>query len=432
MFDKYQKHILLSFYLMLGFIFQFPSVAMRFWLIEKVKLSPAQLMAMGGLASIPWCLKPIYGFISDSFPIFGYRRKPYIMIGCWLTTLAYWCLPWYADDMEMVCFWMFLSSLGTCISDVVCDSILVVHARNESKEDTGTIQSWCWGLRSAGGLLASATGGIAYNSIGGELVQVVTGFFPLIISILFLAINEHPVEVKNTSAKKTFKTLIYSFKSPDIWKPALFLFLTAVTPGFGAVTSYYFENVLKFSAIQFSILDVTSYITSIIGTIIYKKWLTRVSFRKIFFVTLSVAWVLKWSYISIVTGFNESIGISNMVLAMGDSIILSLLGQFILLPSVVLAAKICPDGVEGSLYATLMSISNLAGVISSEWGSVFANMYGVNRNHFGNFWKLIVLCNLIDLGPIASVALIKEPGIKAVGPQVQDNGKLLSGTNEEL
>ena len=70
MFKKYQKHILLSFYLMLGFIFQFPSVAMRFWLIEKVKLSPAQLMAMGGIAGIPWCLKPLYGFMSDSFPIF--------------------------------------------------------------------------------------------------------------------------------------------------------------------------------------------------------------------------------------------------------------------------------------------------------------------------------------------------------------------------
>ena len=88
-----------------------------------------------------------------------------------------------------------------------------------------------------------------------------------------------------------------------------------------------------------------------------------------------------------------------------------LLGQFILLPSVVLAAKICPEGVEGSLYATLMSISNFAGVISSEWGSLFANMYGVNRNHFDNFWKLIVLCNLIDLLPIASVRLVKEPPI---------------------
>lgn len=422
MFKKYQKHILLSFYLMLGFIFQFPSVAMRFWLIEKVKLSPSQLMAMGGIAGIPWCLKPVYGFMSDSFPIFGYRRIPYILLGCWITTIAYWALPWYADNMEMVCFWMFLSSLGTCIADVVCDSILVVHARNENENETGTIQSWCWGLRAAGGLLASATGGVAYDALGGELVQVVTGCFPLIISIAFLAIEEDPVTKRN-SASSTFKTLVYSFKSENIWKPALFLFITAVTPGFGAVTSYYFENVLRFSATQFSILDVTSYITSIVGTILYKKYLTRVPFRKIFFVTLSVAWVLKWSYVSIVTGYNESIGISNMVLAMGDSIILSLLGQFILLPSVVLAAKICPDGVEGSLYATLMSISNFAGVISSEWGSVFANMYGVNRNHFGNFWKLIVLCNFIDLFPIASVLLIKEPTINKA--EHSHNGELL-------
>lgn len=432
MFEKYQKHILLSFYLMLGFVFQFPSVAMRFWLIEKVKLSPAQLMAMGGLAGIPWCLKPVYGFMSDSFPIFGYRRIPYILFGCWVTTISYWALPWYADNMEMVCFFMFLSSLGTCIADVVCDSILVVHAREETEEDRGNIQSWCWGLRATGGLIASLSGGVAYNAMGGELVQIMTGCFPLLIGTLFLAINEDPVE-KKKPASQTFKKLIFSFKSPSIWKPALFLFIISVTPGFGAVTSYYFENVLKFSAVQFSVLDVASYITSIIGTVIYKKYLTHVSFKKIFFVTLSVAWVLKWSYISIVTGFNASIGISNMVLAMGDSIILSLLGQFLLLPSVVLAAKICPDGVEGSLYATLMSISNFAGVISSEWGSMLSNMYGVNRNHFDNFWKLIVLCNLIDLIPIASVALVTDEQDASIKPKEElDNGKLPTVSSDDL
>ena len=260
---------------MLGFVFQFPSVAMRFWLIEKVKLSPAQLMAMGGLAGIPWCLKPVYGFISDTYPIFGYRRRPYIMLGCWMTTLSYWILPWYANNMEMVCFCMFLSSFGTCVADVVCDSILVTHAKKESEENTGDIQSWCWGLRAFGGLLASLTGGVAYDAIGAELIQIVTGFFPLLISIMFLAINEDKVE-KRAPASDTFKTLGRAFKSPNIWKPALFLFIVSVTPGFGAVTSYYFENVLKFSAVQFSILDVTSYVTSIIGTIIYKKYLARV------------------------------------------------------------------------------------------------------------------------------------------------------------
>ena len=125
---------------------------------------------------------------------------------------------------------------------------------------------------------------------------------------------------------------------------------------------------------------------------------------------------------------NFEYGIGN-----GDSIILSLLGQFLLLPSVVLAAKICPDGVEGSLYATLMSISNFAGVISSEWGSMLSNMYGVNRNHFDNFWKLIVLCNLIDLIPIASVALVTDEQDASIKPKEElDNGKLPTVSSDDL
>jgi len=377
-------------------------------MIETVKLTPAQLMAMGGIAGIPWCLKPVYGFISDSYPIFGYKRIPYVLIGCFLTTLSYWIMPWYSTSIEIVCMLMFTGSLGLCISDVVCDSILVSYARDEDSNNTGNIQSWCWGLRAIGGLLASITGGIAYNGVGAELVMVFTGCFPLIISVLFLAIKEPEVHAP-TSARKTGASLIKALKKENIYKPALFLFIISVTPGFGGVTTYYFENVLKFTAFQFSLLDTVAYVTSITGTIVYRKYLTKVPFRKIFFWTLALSWLLKWSYMLIITGAGEHIGIPNIAIAMADSIIFSLLGQFLLLPTVVLAAKICPVGVEGSLYALLMSISNLAGVLSSEWGSIFANMYGIDRNHFGNLWKLIILCNIIDLLPIASIALVVEP-----------------------
>jgi hypothetical protein len=308
---------------------------------------------------------------------------------------------------------MFIGSMGLCISDVVCDSILVTHARLETEDTTGSIQSWSWGLRAVGGLLASVSGGFAYTYMGSELVQVTTGVFPLLVSLLFMLIHEPPsTEKKDVS--DTFKLLVSAFRNQTIWKPALFLFIIGVTPGFGAVSTYYFENELKFTAGDFSMLDTTSYITSIVGTILYKKYLTKVPFRTIFFWTLALSWLLKWSYISIVTGANESVGLPNIVLAMADSIILSLLGQFLLLPTVVLAAKICPAGVEGSLYATLMSVSNMAGVLSSEWGSVFANMYGVNQGHYENFWKLIVLCNVLDLIPIASIVLIKEPPINQI------------------
>ena len=35
---------------------------------------------LGGLIIFPWVIKPVYGFISDSFPIMGMRRSPYLFI----------------------------------------------------------------------------------------------------------------------------------------------------------------------------------------------------------------------------------------------------------------------------------------------------------------------------------------------------------------
>jgi hypothetical protein len=31
-------------------------------------------------AAFPWVVKPLYGFLSDTVPIFGYRRRSYLVI----------------------------------------------------------------------------------------------------------------------------------------------------------------------------------------------------------------------------------------------------------------------------------------------------------------------------------------------------------------
>jgi hypothetical protein len=39
-----------------------------------------QLALAETITAIPWTVKPIYGFITDSFPIRGMRRRPYLII----------------------------------------------------------------------------------------------------------------------------------------------------------------------------------------------------------------------------------------------------------------------------------------------------------------------------------------------------------------
>jgi len=72
----------------------------------------------------------------------------------------------------------------------------------------------------------------------------------------------------------------------------------------------------------------------------------------------------------------------------------------------VLGARVCPVGVEATLYALLMSITNFGGVISSEWGSLFTTMFGISGNNFTNLWKLLLLCNAFDLIPLFSLRLV--------------------------
>jgi hypothetical protein len=59
-----------------------PIVASRQYLRRVLKLSPAnQGLILDVIVQIPWSLKLIYAFVSDTFPINGQRRKPYLFMG---------------------------------------------------------------------------------------------------------------------------------------------------------------------------------------------------------------------------------------------------------------------------------------------------------------------------------------------------------------
>lgn len=69
---------------------------------DDLGLSPSEQALVEGAAVAPWLVKPVYGFISDSFPIFGMKRKPYLFLcGC-LGTAGYAYLAAVADSVPGV------------------------------------------------------------------------------------------------------------------------------------------------------------------------------------------------------------------------------------------------------------------------------------------------------------------------------------------
>ncbi len=66
-------------YLVQG-VLELATLAQRLLLKDELNADPAHVALFLSLTSIPWCLKPLVGWASDTVPLFGFRRKSYLLL----------------------------------------------------------------------------------------------------------------------------------------------------------------------------------------------------------------------------------------------------------------------------------------------------------------------------------------------------------------
>jgi len=76
------------------------------------------------------------------------------------------------------------------------------------------------------------------------------------------------------------------------------------------------------------------------------------------------------------------------------------------MPVLVLAARLCPEGMEATLFATLMSVSNGGSVVGGLLGAGLTQLFGITKDRFDNLAPLIILCNLSSLLPLPLLGLL--------------------------
>jgi hypothetical protein len=108
----------------------------------------------------------------------------------------------------------------------------------------------------------------------------------------------------------------------------------------------------------------------------------------------------------LVTGVNRQLGISDEWFCLSDEILLTVLGRLSFMPVLVLAARICPEGVEATLFATLMSVCNGGGVAGSFLGSLMTKGLGVTSTNFDHLPLLVTICALGTLLPLPLLRLV--------------------------
>jgi predicted MFS family arabinose efflux permease len=336
---------------------------LSFFLKQTYGWTPVQVTAYLTVLNLPWIIKPVYGIVSDFLPIFGYRRKSYLVLANLVAACAY-CWVAQITTPSKIIFALLLTAYGMAISSTICGAILVENGQKFGASDTFVNQQWLWFNIAA----------MASSFIGGQLVQRLTPSGALhtaaaIIAVAPLAVVfagwiliQEPVSRRNLpEMKRTFAGLWAALTLRDLWLIALFLFVYYLNPGLGTPLYYHMTDDLMFSQQYIGLLGSISSAGWIVGALLYRRFLKGITAKTLLNLSIALgilstsAFLLLWSE-PLAAAINFFNGFATVIAFVA---------------TLSLAADYCPPRSEGFAFATLMSVTNFAGALSENMGSFF-------------------------------------------------------------
>jgi folate/biopterin transporter len=306
-----------------------------------------------------------------------------------------------------------LSFIGFAFSDVLLDAIAVSKTREQN--NTSSIQTIFWVSSLLGSIISSYFSGYLLQNYGTVFVFYLSAVFPLITVVISVFIKE-PLNYKLQYSradtiqllKIKIKKILNTLSQKTILYPLLLLMISNAMPKISTTLFYYEVNKLGFQPEFFGMIGSASSIASLLGIVLYNQQLKSIQLRAILKWTCILNMILGMLPLILVTHINRLIGIPDTWFAILDDIIISIFSQISTMPILVLAAQICPSGIEGMLYATITSANNLSNNIGKLLGGLLTLMMGVTNYNFTNLPWLIVLTNLFGLIPLMLLNFIPK------------------------
>jgi predicted MFS family arabinose efflux permease len=334
---------------------------LTYYLKEVHGWSALQVTAFITLFNLPWVIKPLYGLVSDFLPLFGYRRKSYLLIA---NAAAIGGFFWASriDAPNLLLFALMLTAYAMAISSTLCGAVLVENGQKLHASAMFVNQQWLW--FNAAAMLGAI--------IGGQLVQHLppgaalhaaarlVGITPFaVIAATLLLISEQKTPINVAGLKTTFNGLVAAFKRRELWLIAIFMFLYYFSPGFATPLYYHMTDKLKFSQAYIGILTSIASAGWVVGALLYRRLFGGLSLKGLLNVSIAFGTLTTAAYLLLSTETSAAI----LNFCSGFAAMLATVA------TLTLAADYCPPRAEGFAFAVLMSICNLATASADNVGS---------------------------------------------------------------
>lgn len=320
--------------------------------LRELKWQVSEITIVASLAAIPWILKILYGLLSDCFPLWGFRRKSYLMLFACFSALGWLLLVLLPSDKHWIVLSLVLANLGFAATDVITDGLIVEHSRGFSSH---LYQSIAWGTRSLGAIISGVTGGWLAEHWPAKDVFLITVFLPLPILFFASRITEKKMERGPFhSALEPLKRCLKILALPNLRWFLFLLFITTLSSSFGVPFFFHMKETLGFKETFLGGLISLGWLGAVIASVLYGSWLSKISPKVILRIAITL----------------NSLNILSTLLISDpkSAFILIFIGGMMscitILPIMSVSAMLTHhSGVEGSLFAVLMSVFNLGQIL---------------------------------------------------------------------
>ena len=327
------------------------NLPIKFWLKNDLGVTKTQLASFWFWAGLAWYVKPLFGLIIDSFPLFGTRRR-WWMIGSSILAAGAWGLVSLGRHQYSTMLWgeILLGVLMVVASTIMGALLVEAGQRNGA---TGRVSSVREFVSGACALIAGPVGGWLATRAFGLTAGIGAGLLISLAAVAFFLLPEKPVAKRNERVwVEAGQQLKLVFASKTLWSAAGLLVLFFFSPGFSTPLFYRQTNLLHFSPNFLGTgLTLASSIAAMVGAATYGLICRRFNLRFMLYVGIvlnTVGGLLYYGYhpthfvaiyIEIASGFLGTLGV---------------------LPLYDLATRATPRGGEAMGYALMMAARNVA------------------------------------------------------------------------
>ncbi|KXZ54488.1 hypothetical protein GPECTOR_4g553 [Gonium pectorale] len=199
-----------------------------------------------------------------------------------------------------------------------------------------------------------------------------------------------------------------ALSAPSIAGPVSFLVLLSATPSADDAVFFWQVETLGFTPAFLGGVQLAGALASLAGVVLYQTLFKTVPLRSLLMWGTLLGVLLRSTDLLLVTRANTYLGLDDHLFVLGGSVMTQVIANVMAMPTLVLAARLCPKGLEATMFATLMSLLNMAEAVRFAGGAVLMGAFGVGgeAGSFEQLPALVALCDAAMLLPLPLLARV--------------------------